>query len=73
MKIKFAATLEQAGDGSWTAAIIGEEIVLGSGDTREAALNNLREGVEGLLEYLKSKGQTLPQSSIEIVNIEVAA
>ncbi len=70
---KFTATLEQAGDGSWTAAVIGEHSVLGTGATRDAALVDLRKGIVGLIEYLKSKGKPLPQSSIELVNIEVAA
>jgi predicted RNase H-like HicB family nuclease len=69
----FTATLEQAGDGTWTAAILGEHSVLGTGRTRDAALDDLREGIAGLSDYLKSKGEPFPQSSIELVHIEVAA
>jgi predicted RNase H-like HicB family nuclease len=57
----FAATVEQAGDGSWTAAIVGKNTVLGEGDTQEEALEDLRRGIEGLIEYLREKGEPLPQ------------
>jgi predicted RNase H-like HicB family nuclease len=69
---KFTATVEQAGDGTWSAAIIGEHTILGAGVTRETALEKLREGLVGEIAYLKSKGEPLPQSSIELVSIEVA-
>jgi predicted RNase H-like HicB family nuclease len=46
---KITATVEQAGDGSWTASVIGKHIVLGTGDTKEAAIENLREGMAGVL------------------------
>jgi predicted RNase H-like HicB family nuclease len=71
--VRLTATLERAGDGTWTAAVIGEHTVLGTGVTREDALNDLRSGISALIDYLKSEGQPLPQSSIELVNIEVAA
>jgi predicted RNase H-like HicB family nuclease len=71
-KAKFTATVEQAGDGTWTAAFAGEHTILGTGVSREAALEKLREGLVGEIAYLKSKGEPLPQSSIELVSIEVA-
>ncbi|MCL2661128.1 MAG: hypothetical protein FWD64_11520 [Acidobacteriaceae bacterium] len=68
--------LEQAGDGTWTAAIVGEHSVLGTGQTKESAVEDLRRGVTGLMEYLKTKGgdpaATFHQN-IELVNIEIAA
>ena len=66
---KFTATVEQAGDGSWTAAIIGEHTILGTGATRDEAISNLRQGIIGEL----ARGGPLPQYSIELVDIEVAA
>ena len=71
--VRLTATLERAGDGTWTAAVIGEHTVLGTGATREAALNDLRNGVSALFDCLKSEGKPLPESSIELVSIEVAA
>jgi predicted RNase H-like HicB family nuclease len=70
---QFTGTVEKAEDGSWTAACeIGDHLILGDGDTREEALEDLRKGLTGTIEYLKSKGESLPQSSIEVVTIEVA-
>jgi predicted RNase H-like HicB family nuclease len=71
--VKLTAMVEQAGDGSWTAAVVGEHSVLGTGATKDEALADLRRGVAGLIEYLKAQGEALPQSAIELVNIEVAA
>ena len=71
--VKLTATVERAGDGTWTAAVMGEHTVLGTGATREEALTDLRSGVSTLIDYLKSEGKPLPQSSIELVSIEVAA
>lgn len=71
---KFTATVEQAGDGTWTAALFGEkDMVLGTGDTREEAIEDLRKGLTGLIEYRKGKGEPLPYSSIELISIEVVA
>lgn len=70
---KYAATIEQAGDGSWTAAFLdGENSVVGSGATRDEALEDLRSGLTGLIEYLKANGRPLPTPSAEIVTIELA-
>jgi predicted RNase H-like HicB family nuclease len=66
---KFTATVEQAEDGNWTAAIIGEHTILGAGATKDEALENLRQGIIGELAY----GELLPQSSVELISIEVAA
>ncbi|HSU19254.1 MAG TPA: type II toxin-antitoxin system HicB family antitoxin [Acidobacteriaceae bacterium] len=72
--MRLTATLEQAEDGTWTAAVFGvEDIILGTGPTREEALSNLRDGVTGLVDCLKSEGKQLPQSSVELVSIDVAA
>ncbi len=71
---KFTAMVEQARDGSWTAAIIGEHTILGTGATKDEAIADLRRGVAGLVEYLKLKGEPpLPEYAIELVSIEVAA
>lgn len=72
--MKVTARLERAGDGSWTASMIeGDNIVLGSGETREDALADLRGGLELLLESLRAEGRTLPQASSEYVVLEIAA
>jgi predicted RNase H-like HicB family nuclease len=70
---KFAAMVEQAGDGTWSACVVGEHTVLGTGATREEAIEDLRRGIAGLIEYLKETGQPVPAMTTEVVSIEVAA
>jgi predicted RNase H-like HicB family nuclease len=70
---KFTAIVEQAQDGSWSACVVGEHTVLGQGDTKEQAIDDLRNGIAGLIEYLKETGQPVPSVSVELVSIEVAA
>jgi predicted RNase H-like HicB family nuclease len=70
---KFVAMVEQASDATWTASVIGEHTVLGTGETKEAAIDDLRDGIVSLQRYLKSKGQTLPEARVEVVEMEVAA
>jgi predicted RNase H-like HicB family nuclease len=70
---KFAAMVEQAGDGTWSACVVGEHTVLGTGATREEAIEDLRRGIAGLIEYLKETGQPVPVMTTEVVSIEVAA
>lgn len=67
------AMVERAGDGTWSAAVIGEHSILGTGATREEAIANLREGARPLIAYLKSEGKPLPQNGVEFVSVEVAA
>jgi predicted RNase H-like HicB family nuclease len=58
-----AATIEQAEDGSWTAsAHVNEHLVLGDGDTKEEAIEDVRKGLESLVEYLNT-GENSPQGS----------
>lgn len=70
---KFIAVIEEAEDSTWSASILGEHTVLGTGETKEAAIENLREGILSLQEYLKGKGQSLPNRRIEFVELDVAA
>jgi len=66
----FTGTVEQTPeDGSWTAsAHIGEHLVLGDGDTREAAIASLEDGLRSWIDYMKGKEESLPQ----MVTLEVA-
>jgi predicted RNase H-like HicB family nuclease len=70
---KFAAMVEQAGDGSWSAGVVGEHTVLGTGATKEEAPSDLGRGIAGLIEYLRETGQPVPVMTTEVVSIEIAA
>ena len=70
---KFIAMVEQADDSTWTASILGEHTLLGTGETKEAAIESVREGIVSLTSYLASKGQSFPGVRAELVELEVAA
>ena len=53
--------VEQAGDGTGTAAVFGQHTVLGTGDTREATLEDLNSGFGSLLKFLEREGRPLPE------------
>lgn len=53
--------------------MLGRHAALGTGSTRDEALDDLREGMRGLVEYLKEQGGEMPQAEIEVVSIEIAA
>jgi hypothetical protein len=69
--ITLTGTVERAPeDGTYTAvAVIGGHTIIGDGDTKDQAIEDLRRGAIGLFDYLKSKNQSLP----EIVTIDVPA
>ena len=46
----YKVTVEQAGDGTWTSAIIGEDIVLGTGATKDEAVESLCSGLSLMLD-----------------------
>lgn len=68
--MQITATVEQFNDGSWTAtAHIGDELIIGDGDSQEAAIASLRDGLRSWVTHMKETGATLPQ----IVILDVAA
>lgn len=67
--MQITATVERAEDGSWTAcAHVGDHLILGDGDTQEAAVGSLQDGLRSWVDYLKEKGKSSPQ----MVTLEVA-
>ncbi len=70
---KFTAILEQADDGSWSAYTVTPSLVVGCGDSKDAALDDLRMAMLFWLGYMKDTGQVVPTVSTELVSFEVAA
>ena len=70
---KFTAILEQADDGSWSAYTLTPSLVVGSGESKDAALEDLRGAMIFWLGYMKETGQAVPAVSTELVSFEVAA
>ena len=70
---KFTAILEQADDGSWSAYTLTPSLVIGCGESKDAALEDLRGAMAFWLSYMKETGQAIPAVSAELVSFEVAA
>ena len=70
---KFTAVLESAEDGTWSAYTLAPSLVIGSGNSRDAALDDLRLAMTLWLDHMKQTGQPIPPTSSELVSFEVAA
>jgi predicted RNase H-like HicB family nuclease len=70
---QFTAVLEQGDDKSWGAYTLSPSLVIGTGETREAALADLRTAMAIWLEFMKETGQQVPPATPQLVTFEVAA
>lgn len=58
--------LEQDEDGFWVAEVPGMPGCLSQGNTREEALANIREAIEGWLEVMQSKSAPAGGELVEV-------
>lgn len=58
--------LEQDEDGFWVAEVPAMPGCLSQGNTREEALANIREAIEGWLEVMQSKGAPYQGELVEV-------
>lgn len=70
---QFTAVLEQGEDKTWSAYTLSPSLVIGTGDSKEAALADLQSAMAFWLEFMKDTGQEVPPSTTELVSFEVAA
>jgi predicted RNase H-like HicB family nuclease len=70
---QFTAVLEQGDDKSWSAYTLSPSLVIGTGETKEAALADLRTAMAFWLEFMKETGQPVSATTTELVSFEVAA
>jgi antitoxin HicB len=68
---EYEVFLEAAEEGGFTVICPALPGCVSEGDTRQEALANIRDAIEGYLEVLRKHGDTLPKVEVEIV--EVAA
>jgi predicted RNase H-like HicB family nuclease len=61
--------LEQENDGGFVANVAELPGCVSQGDTREAALENIKEAIELYLEHARQRGKILPRVTIESVEI----
>ena len=73
MMAQFTAVLEQGEDNSWSAYTLNPSLVIGTGDTKAAALADLQVAMGFWLEYMKETGQKVSPTTTEVVTFEVAA
>ena len=70
---QFTAVLEQGDDKSWSAYTLSPSLVIGTGETKEAAHADLRTAMEFWLEFMKETGQPASPTTTQLVSFEVAA
>jgi predicted RNase H-like HicB family nuclease len=58
--IKFRVLLQQDEDGVFVAVVPSLPGCISQGDTRAAALANIREAIEGYLDSLRAHGEPIP-------------
>jgi predicted RNase H-like HicB family nuclease len=68
MKMKFVTTLDRDEDGVWIAECPSVPGCVSQGETREEALNNIREAIAACLEVRAERGLPL---TIETRQVEV--
>ncbi len=58
--------------GVWIAEVPSVKGVITDGDSREEALANAQEALEGMLAAMQKWGDPIPPSDFEIVEVELA-
>ena len=64
--MRVPVSLEHDEDGFWVAEVPGMPGCLAQGHTREEALTNIREAIEGWLEIMPSKSAPSPGELVEL-------
>jgi predicted RNase H-like HicB family nuclease len=57
-----ATTVQLEADGWWASYKVGEDTILGHGETRETALDDLKHQVEDFVHFLTETGQPVPDA-----------
>lgn len=70
--VKYLVTLEQDEDGFIVAECPSLPGCLSQGKTREEALANITDAIEGYLESLRKHGEPLPSTEVTEVEVKVA-
>jgi len=70
--VKYLVTLEHDEDGFIVAECPSLPGCLSQGKTREEALANIKDAIEGYLESLRKHGEPLPNTEVTEVEVKVA-
>lgn len=66
--MQFTIKLEESDEGGYTAQCLEIPAAISEGDTREEALENIKEAIELVLEVMKEQAQVLG----EVATVEVS-
>jgi predicted RNase H-like HicB family nuclease len=72
VKREFSIRLTPADDGRWTAAVPALPGCVTGGETKEQALERIKEAVELYLEVLAEEGRPIPEDRSDYARIEIA-
>jgi predicted RNase H-like HicB family nuclease len=71
--VRYTVVLEQEQDGGYVASVPALPGCVSQGDTREAALANIREAIELYLDDCRDTGDPIPiEAGKEFVEVEAA-
>jgi predicted RNase H-like HicB family nuclease len=71
--VRYTVVLEQEQDGGYVASVPALPGCVSQGDTREAALANIREAIELYLDDCRDAGDPIPiEAGREFVEVEAA-
>ena len=73
MTAHYAVVLEQGEEGWMVASVPSLPGCHSQGRTREEALSNIQEAMQGYIAVLVEDGEPIPKPDIDIVMVEVAA
>ncbi len=63
--------LTRGGDGYWVAECPSLPGCISQGETRQAAIENIKEAIEGYILALKDDGLTVPEESFDTLVVAV--
>ena len=69
----YKVILEQAEEGGYTVFVPTLPDVVSEGDTKEEALKNIKDAIEGYLKTLKEMGWNPPEVEEETVEVKITA
>ena len=69
--MKFIVTLEDGEDGYIVASCPALPGCHSQGETKEEALANIKEAIEGYIESMKEQGEAIPTQVVEEVEVSV--
>ncbi len=68
--MKFIVILEPQEEGGFTVTVPALPGCISEGETREEALNNIKEAIKLYIEVLKEDGKPIPQDVVEEVLLD---